>query len=107
MSAENAERKPQLWRRIEGDRILLNQEATAHSYGASTRTIWEWVDSGCPAEGRGWYDPTAIIWWRDGSGRDGESEAGATLTARKLKAETEYRERKAEREQRVQVVGRA
>ncbi len=100
MPSENAERKRRTWYRVDGERILLNQESVARFFQVTTRTIRDWVGRGCPEEGRGWYDPAAIMRWRGGEGRKEDAgAAGETMEARKLRAETLYRERKAEREQ--------
>lgn len=98
MKEEKAQHNRRSWWRIEGDRFLLSSEATARFYGVTSRTLRDWTAKGCPQEERGWYDPAAIMRWRNGEGRSGKSEAGETLESRKLRAETEYRERKAERE---------
>lgn len=96
---EKPKRKPRPWYRIDGDRVLLNTEAAARFHSVTDRTLRNWVQEGCPQEKPGWYDPAAIMRWRNGDGRSGGSAAGESMAARKLEAETKYREAKAKREQ--------
>lgn len=86
------------WIKLDNERILLNTAKACEFFGVSRKTINAWAIKGAPKEARGWWDIQAMASWlieRDPA----TSENAAELNARKLKADTEYREAKAAREQ--------
>ncbi|MGI6558577.1 MAG: hypothetical protein ACOX20_06385 [Limnochordia bacterium] len=90
------------WIRFEGDGFTLNSAATARFFGVTPRTLSDWAKRGAPKEARGWWDPRAIMdWLGKATSLQGQE---MSLEARKLKADAEYREARAEREQRTNAI---
>lgn len=87
------------WIRIqEGGGFHLNSEKTADFFGVTPRTLLDWAKKGAPKVQRGWWDPKAIMEWRGSV----ESDSGEnSLAVKKLKADVDYKEAKAIREQRM------
>lgn len=86
------------WIRLDDDRILISTSRACEFYGVSRKTLNSWALRGCPKETRGWWDVQLVTTWlmeREGIG----SKDSEDLNQRKLKADTEYREAKAAREQ--------
>jgi len=80
------------WICFEGDFFYLNSEKTAQFFDVTPRTVTNWKKRGAPQPKRGWWDLKKLVEWM-GIGNE------ETMMARKIKAETSYREAKAEREQ--------
>lgn len=102
-STKNSDRIAPSWIRFpdpEGGRFLLSSEYTARFFGVTPRTLLDWEKKGAPKASRGWWDPKAIMEWREGSANSGVDN----LTAKKLKAEVIYKEAKAAREQRMNLI---
>jgi hypothetical protein len=83
------------WLKIEGETVLLNSGKTAEFFGVTVKTLAQWAKEGCPKHARGWWNPKEILAWRGEATDEGTKEAMSVL-ARKLKAEADYKEARAE-----------
>jgi len=83
------------WLKIEGERALLNSGKTADFFGVTVKTLAQWAKEGCPKHSRGWWDPKEILAWR-GEATDEDTKEAMSVLARKLKAEADYKEARAE-----------
>jgi len=84
------------WMKIEGESFLLNSEMTAKHFNVTPRTLIDWAKRGAPKESRGWWSPQKLMEWLGKSAGDQDKPSDE---ARKLKADADYRERKAEKEE--------
>lgn len=89
------------WIKFEGDFFYLNSEMTAKYFNVTPRTLIDWAKRGAPKESRGWWDPQKLMEWLGKSAGDQEKPSDE---ARKLRADADYREHKAEKEEIVLAV---
>lgn len=97
MGTKKANSDKPSWIRFQDEKFYLNSEMTARFFGVTPRTLLDWEKKGCPKVERGWWEPAEILKWLGQGGNVGAD----TLAVRKLKADTEYREAKAEREKMI------
>lgn len=86
---------------IEGEEVghLVSSAFMAWMLSASDRTLRDWAQyRGCPRYAPGWWNPQAVLAWRLNTGKPDSSDDEVALETRKLLADTDYREVRAERE---------
>ena len=84
------------WIKFEGESFCLNSEMTAKYFNVTPRTLIDWAKRGAPKESRGWWNPQKLMEWLGKSAGDQEKPSDE---ARKLKADADFRERKAAKEE--------
>ena len=83
---------------MEAERWLISTADMCEIFEISRRALTNWKNRGCPQQGRGkWFLPD-VLKWRTGSLEEVNAIDGESLRARKLQADTEYREERAMRE---------
>lgn len=86
--------------KLEHDKIVLQARETAAFFGVTMKTLADWVKKGCPREKQGKYNLYKVYAWKNQAviiNEDGEAQA-LSLEAQKLKAEIEWKEKKAAQE---------
>lgn len=80
----------------EGDkqRVICASSLICSIFDISRETLSDWVKKGCPKVKNGWYDLGKVIDWRYKSDVEGISDE-----ARKNKADADWKEAKAKKEQ--------
>ncbi|MCM0759597.1 hypothetical protein M7775_13645 [Sporomusa sphaeroides DSM 2875] len=86
------------WIKLEGDFFYLNSEMAAKFFNVTPRTLIDWKKRGAPSVMRGWWDVQKLVEWL-GKGSTADGNEPLSDEARKLKADADYRERKAEKEE--------
>jgi phage terminase Nu1 subunit (DNA packaging protein) len=80
--------------------ILISTKGLCSVLGVSKMTISKWAKQGMPKRGIGWWCLADVIAWRDSSTGDTTGEIqNKSLNARKLEADAQYKEVKAEKEE--------
>lgn len=83
---------------MQSEKWVLSTTEIAEIYRVEPRTMLNWEKKGCPKYARGrWNLPDVIKWREEGISPIGDI-TGEDLKARKLMADTEYREERAIRE---------
>ena len=65
-------------------------------FGVSDVALHKWKLAGCPKAGRGRWNLNEVLSWR--LSRDGNTGTGGEMKLRKLRADVEFREERAQRE---------
>lgn len=80
--------------------ILISTKGLCLVLGVSKMTISKWSKQGMPKRGIGWWCLADVIAWRDSSTGEASRETQhKSLNARKLEADAQYKEVKAEKEE--------
>lgn len=84
----------------QNEEYIVSTNELCQIFGVTRMTTSTWRKSGCPQVSRGtWNLPDVIKWKFEGQPtKTPETEDPAILRARKLQADTEYREERAQRE---------
>jgi phage terminase Nu1 subunit (DNA packaging protein) len=96
MTTKKASNDVPSWIKFTDDSFLLNSEMTAKYFNVTPRTLIDWAKRGAPKESRGWWNPQKLMEWLGKSAGDQEKPSDE---ARKLKADADFRERKAAKEE--------
>lgn len=97
MTTKKTSKTAPSWIKFEGDFFYLNSEMTAKFFQVTPRTLIDWKKRGAPNVMRGWWDVQKLSEWL-GKGTAGGKEP-ISDEARKLKADADYKEMKAEKEE--------
>jgi len=84
----------------QNEEFIVSTTDLCQIFGVTRMTISTWRKNGCPQVSRGtWNLPDVLKWKFDGQPtKSTDTEDPAILRARKLQADTEYREERAQRE---------
>lgn len=81
------------------ERWMVTTGEMEELFGVTKMALTGWKKAKCPKEGHGmWYLPDVLRWFRNTRNTPAETQENEDMRERKLRADTEYREERAQRE---------